>query len=885
MKKVYMQVSTHWDREWYNSFQAFRYDLIQTTDKVLEQVNSKEILDNFVFDGQTIVLEDYLEIMPQNYDKIEAAVKDGSIKIGPWYVMPDEFLVSGESLIQNFLVGKQICEKFGAKPFPYGYVNDIFGHIAQFPQLLNQLGIKMAYLGRGVSAPEYEFRHFIWQSPDGSKCYTYKYPYNVAYVYWLRFLWSGEKTEEEKDEYVRNYILGEVDKSENGVVLLNITNDHVYLEPEMLDLIRRVKKLVDIEVVVTGLDGAYEDILSQENLLQTVCGELTAKAPYSDLMSMRVVRDSVSSYYPLKQANDHCQKILESEISPLVAYSHVTGVPIHKEFVQVAYKELLKNHPHDDICGCSSDQVHKDMRYRYEQVEQMAQAIRRDFRCRVEGRDKGNGEQYLLRIFNPVPHKREQVVTVDLEFPQGYPTRHEGNAPFQPVNMFRIYDASGNEVDYQILKITKGLFQDKYNTTPGKKKIDQYQIAFAAELNAFGMTEYIVKATKDIVRNRNTMCSGDNWAENTYARIEIAQDGTLTLTDKQTGKVYNKLHYFVDGAEAGNGWFHEDAANQNALVSSRFGTCTVEKIRAGSMVTTFRITKIMNIPSCMNYDTYSRSEDRTDLKIISEVSLKQDSGKIYIETKVENCAKDHQLKLLLPTHVEGDTYFASQAFYFAERTAGADPETSQWLEADIDEKAFDGIIYKTDKHGNGLAFVGSEGFHQGGMLADDEATISVVMFRSFGRVHMVNNPVEPQIQGTLQFRYTIVPMNEKTGRCDLLHTRTHDFRKEIGLFVACESDIEAKEQSSLMQMSGENVALSVIKVAEQDDDITIVRAFNTEKDCTKLQLNFEREAQRVAVTDLYEQETELLAQNVREIVVELQPYEIKTLAIKGIGRR
>lgn len=119
MKKVYIQVSTHWDREWYNHFQAFRYDLIDTTEKIIDEVTSRETINNFVFDGQTIVLEDYLEIMPQNYAKLEEVIQSGALKIGPWYVMPDEWLVSGESLIRNFLQGKRICNHFGVEPFSY----------------------------------------------------------------------------------------------------------------------------------------------------------------------------------------------------------------------------------------------------------------------------------------------------------------------------------------------------------------------------------------------------------------------------------------------------------------------------------------------------------------------------------------------------------------------------------------------------------------------------------------------------------------------------------------------------------------------------------------------------------------------------------------------
>ena len=413
MKKVYIQLSTHWDREWYNPFQAFRYELIGVTDKIISEVRSKKNIESFVFDGQTIVTEDYLEIVPEKRCELAKQIENGSIKIGPWYVMPDEWLVSGESLIRNFQQGKRICNDFNTEPFRYGYINDIFGHIAQFPQLLNKLGIKMAYLGRGMGADENTFRNFVWKAPDGSKCFGYKYNYSAAYRKYLRFISSGDKSESEKDEYVKNYIESELEKSGCGVILLNVTDDHANLSDEMLDFTARVKRLDGIELIFDGFDKAYNDIAAAEKELPEFCGELIQTAQSGD---MRVVTDSISSYYPLKEYNDRCQAMLENEVSPITVYGNLNGVPIRKEFLRAAYKELLKTHPHDNICGCSADQVHKDMYYRFDQVREIADAVKRDFTYKTGRTAYKKGRNYLLEIFNPAPYKRKQVITADIDF-------------------------------------------------------------------------------------------------------------------------------------------------------------------------------------------------------------------------------------------------------------------------------------------------------------------------------------------------------------------------------------------------------------------------------------------------------------------------------------
>ena len=119
---------THWDREWYQPFEEFRVRLVLLVDKLLHILDTDPGYKCFMLDGQTIALDDYLAIRPENRAKIEACVQSGRIQIGPWYILPDEFLVSGESTILNLLVGAQMCDQFG-KRMDVGNIPDPFGHV------------------------------------------------------------------------------------------------------------------------------------------------------------------------------------------------------------------------------------------------------------------------------------------------------------------------------------------------------------------------------------------------------------------------------------------------------------------------------------------------------------------------------------------------------------------------------------------------------------------------------------------------------------------------------------------------------------------------------------------------------------------------------------
>jgi alpha-mannosidase len=92
---------------------------------------------SFHLDGQYVVIEDYLEIMPEREAEIRELVRQGKLILGPWYILQDEFLVSSEANARNLLIGIKASEKFGGVA-EIGYFPDSFGNMGQAPQLISQ---------------------------------------------------------------------------------------------------------------------------------------------------------------------------------------------------------------------------------------------------------------------------------------------------------------------------------------------------------------------------------------------------------------------------------------------------------------------------------------------------------------------------------------------------------------------------------------------------------------------------------------------------------------------------------------------------------------------------------------------------------------------------
>ncbi|MCX7766094.1 MAG: hypothetical protein N2246_05245, partial [Candidatus Sumerlaeia bacterium] len=171
--KLYIISHTHWDREWYYSFEHFRQLLLEVIDHTLETLERDARFAAFHLDGQTAPVLDYLEIRAQERTRLAKLARAGRLLIGPAYVQSDEFLASAETTVRNFLLGQLDCEQMKVRPLRVGYLLDQFGHCSQMPQILRDFGIRWAIVGRGLRNGVAGKNIFFWQAPDGSRCLTY----------------------------------------------------------------------------------------------------------------------------------------------------------------------------------------------------------------------------------------------------------------------------------------------------------------------------------------------------------------------------------------------------------------------------------------------------------------------------------------------------------------------------------------------------------------------------------------------------------------------------------------------------------------------------------------------------------------------------------------
>src|SRR5512133_448274 len=232
-RKAHYVLSTHWDREWYQPFQDYRYRLVQLLDRVLAGWQREDLTGPFQTDGQAIILEDYLAVRPERSEQVRQLVRDGHFVVGPWYVLPDEFLVSGESLIRNLRLGRKIACDLGGQPSSAGFLCDMFGHNSQMPQILAGFGIRGAFVWRGINLIDQHL--FTWQGADGTRLPAYRFG-KVGYCSFAVQVRGANPnaprpTPAQIEANLRDFLEEENAKTALGPLLLFDGGDHMEWDP------------------------------------------------------------------------------------------------------------------------------------------------------------------------------------------------------------------------------------------------------------------------------------------------------------------------------------------------------------------------------------------------------------------------------------------------------------------------------------------------------------------------------------------------------------------------------------------------------------------------------------------------------------------------------
>jgi alpha-mannosidase len=967
---------THWDREWYQTFQQFRMRLVHTVDKLLDILDRDDAFTHFMLDGQTIVLDDYLEVQPGQEERLRKYIQAGRIQVGPWYVQPDEFLVSGESLIRNLQIGLRRAADFG-KPMCIGYVPDIFGHIAQLPQIFQGFGIDNAVFWRGVGS-EAEKSEFYWAAPDGTKVLVLHLADPRGYSN-ARQMPLVPADFAARTEMLAAQILP---KATTNTLLFMNGSDHLepqnglpatiaaanlllaHINPNHEKLLAHMSH-TSLNGKQTHYDGMQVHIGTLSEYLDTIKQHLHANNGVEpgqgngddsslplQLLSGEMRSSQFAHLLPgvlstriwIKQQNSATEHLLERYVEPLAAWANHLGAAYPDGLVQLAWKYLIQDHPHDSICGCSIDQVHRENAVRFAQSQQVAEGvIAQAMQHIAESVDTAPPfatphtayKPIAVVVFNPAPGPRSAVVRATVQFPgslhnavivdeqgQQMPytvidrwTQEIGSMPVsremvaagvsmagatepgqlvhmaedmlgsilgQPDQSFAItrmhvdtHQQPGvAQVEIMIAQRDQSTINEQELLdgerqmlavvnredihTLDAKVIDQARetLEFVASgLPANGLKTFWVyprglnghaSQPKDAA---STRFAAENRIENEWYRVEAnADDGTLTVTDKHTGAVFNGLHRFVDGGDVGDLYTY-CPPERDTLVSSPIEPPRVTSIHTDTGCATLRVQGRWSLPAACSADRKARSSVATECQIASEIRLTPGVHRIDIQTRVDNQAKDHRLRVLFPVAYAGEHIEAEGTFEVRSRPLADLPpevETRDWSELPVNtfpQKRF--VDISNGEIGLGILNRGlpeCEVLREGPGIAPGGMAIAVTLLRclewlsrgdlSTRRGHAGPPEFTPEAQclGQYTFDYALVPHAGTWETNDALVLReAQAFNMPVrALVVPARANAAAHHvasTTSLVDVAPSSLVVSAIKRGNDGEGL-LVRVYN-----------------------------------------------------------
>ena len=409
---VHVVAHTHWDREWYLPSGRFRQRLVALIDELLDDANDRS---PFLLDGQAVVLDDYVDVRPDRAERLAAALQDGALEAGPWYVLADELIPSGEALVRNLLAGRRALRRFGADAPPVLYSPDAFGHPAALPLLARGFGFDLVILWRGYGGARWPAGDTVrWQSADGTAATVFHLPPDGYEL--------GSSLPHNEDAATRRWSALRdtlVPRSRTGLVLVQNGADHHARQAHLDRALEHLASSAAPAPVrrVTLRQFATELLHRAARVrLPVISGELRDSYGYT-----WTLQGTFAARARQKRRNAHAERLLTRDVEPWAALAVRRGAESRRHLVNAAWRSVLLSHPHDTLCGCSVDEVARAMDARLDDALAQGAGIRDDAVMDLIGHDVADARtrkpdwRSLMLVRNRSPRPRGGVAELEIE--------------------------------------------------------------------------------------------------------------------------------------------------------------------------------------------------------------------------------------------------------------------------------------------------------------------------------------------------------------------------------------------------------------------------------------------------------------------------------------
>ncbi|MBN1512264.1 MAG: hypothetical protein JXB13_09640 [Phycisphaerae bacterium] len=720
--RIHVITNTHWDREHRHGFQETNLMLAAVMERVADLLEDTPGFEHFILDGQSIPLDDCLEIRPDLRGRLSARVKEGTLHAGPWYSLVDAGSVTPECIIRNLLKGHAHVRELGGTAMPCGYSIFSFGQISQLPQIYAGFGIHDIIFYKGYNPSALPKSEFMWEAPDGTRALASRLGrwnrYNFFWRFTVPVILGGDP--EDPAQWESAYDNGRrlshmVDAPNRGRFALELDRD-IRIRKELIR--QGVEETIEAAAspsfcpdVLMGFDGIdfsmpVGEVAEAIRLANAECGDLaelihsTPMAYFAelreklDLAALPVHRgemrmgpvdgvhtESMSANIEILRALGRAERTLLRNVEPLALWNAQEGAAYPAGALDLAWRYLFQVHAHDSAHGLGDPKIKRDSLGRIDQAQELGSGLaRRALEGLVARLDTSSAapDDLFVTVYNPAAVARGGVAELHVEVPASDHAR-----------VCRLETLDGTPLPaWQIERRPSNIGMVSPENRPKPVFLDRFAMDVGLpEIPALGYRTFrVVRDRHDTPRGMELFSSGQfpsapiarnpRCLDNGLVRVAVRGDGTVSLTDLESGERFDGLFEYLDGGCRGDCWVHH-APDHDRLLSSVGSLHAVELIRNHNLRATVAVVTALDIPASLTPDREHRSEQTMRTLIRTEISVTARSKRVDVRTAFVNRAKDHFLRVRIPTGIPTDTCVADAPFDVIERTFRASDRDGQ----------------------------------------------------------------------------------------------------------------------------------------------------------------------------------------------------------------
>lgn len=823
----------HGAREGRLPFEHARLNRVRLIDRLLEIFATDPEYTHFLLDVQTVILDDYLEVRPEKEAVIRELLTSGKLTVGPWYVQPEESLVSGESLVRNLQIGVGSARRFG-RAMELGMLAGSFGHAAQLPQVFAGFGFEAGCVWGGT--PE----AWVWEALDGTALTFHHLPLGFTMPEGFEEALTALDREAEIPGFGRIRVL-----------LIEGVPEPDF--PRYFHALNR-SRVREWEVVQASLPEAIARARREAGDLEIRSGELR-ESNETGMLSARI---------PLKLRNAKAQTMLERWVEPFSAFASLAGRDYPQAMIKHAWRLLLQNHAPPSIGGSANDEVHRQMNARFERLEGLSGMLRDEAFQTLQGEMAkgvagtaglfGAGvlpadviRQEGLRLYNP--HPWEHLAPVEANFTlDAAPS--ESASPAVPV--FSLLDEEGLPLSYEILSLEHG---SRAADEGGEIPTVTLRLRLLAKLPPLGYRTVKIEREPGDQPRHPELYHGSDWIENRYFKVRILAGG-VEIFDKTLEE--RVVHTFEDCADQGDALAFAPVAGDTPVDSLTWEWDSWQIVHAGASLRLL-LKGTWALPQGLSQSRMER-DGNAPLHVQMAIALHAGVRRVDVETSFANRSGDHRLRAVFQTPDAIEQTHADTAFGWVTRSSLSPDAAVFPMQSQV-------LIERPE----GLAGLAAVGLHE---LEAKGKTLYLTLLRAFGRQDRVSVP-EAQCHGSHTYRYAWVSQDadEPFG---MAIRRGQEF--VVPAMAAPLAEWKGHRLAELVEIDQPAWQFSALKRSESGKHL-VLRVFNASPEPQAGTVHFGFPVDRVVTARLDETPGEELPMGPRQFTAELRPYEVGTFLI------